>query len=396
MTIRNRNLLPGELLDFTADTQLMELEISDADINRRYETGEIRIVTEQARYPLSTVPDLVKSGNYILNPEFQRRHRWTNTQKSRLIESLIMNVPIPPIFLYESSYSQFEVMDGLQRLSAISEFYENKFALEDLEEWDDLNGRKYSNLPKQIQKGIDRRYLSSIILLQETAKNPLEAQRLKQIVFERINSGGVNLSPQESRNAIYDGPLNRLCIKLARIHEFCQLWDIPGPTASEEEIARAEIYRTMGDVELVLRFFAGRQRHLRRDQKNYKTFLDSYLRSGNLYPSSVLHGLEEIFLRTIRLVYDVFGERAFWLYRVRNGSWNWLRRATTASYDPMMFVFSQNLDSEASLRENSKRMSDQLATFYQSNYDIFEGRNTNPSVISAREEAFSEFISPYV
>lgn len=94
-----------------------------------------------------------------------------------------MNVPIPPIFLYERDFSEYEVMDGLQRISAIIEFYENSYQLRGLEEWPELNGRTYSELPEQVRKGIDRRYLSSIILLKETAKTPEEARRLKELVL---------------------------------------------------------------------------------------------------------------------------------------------------------------------------------------------------------------------
>ena len=184
--------------------------LTDDQINEKYKKGEVRIVTEQARYPLNTIVNLVESEDYILNPEFQRRHRWDTTRKSKLIESFIMNVPIPPIFLYEFEYSKYEVMDGLQRLTAISQFYKDEFLLQDLGEWKELNGYKYSNLPEQIRKGIDRRYISSIILLQETAKSEEEANRLKQLVFERINSGGEKLKAQEIRNALYPGKLNSL------------------------------------------------------------------------------------------------------------------------------------------------------------------------------------------
>ena len=97
-----------------------------------------------------------------------------------------MNVPIPPIFLYEIEYSIYEVMDGQQRLTAIYDFYKGKFNLEELEYWRELNGRNYQNLPDQVRRGIDRRYLSSIVLLQETAKSQEEAEYLKQIVFERV------------------------------------------------------------------------------------------------------------------------------------------------------------------------------------------------------------------
>ena len=210
------NLFENEQLDFTHLKKTEMVISSDSDINEKYIKGEVRIVTEQARYPLNTIVSMLDSGDYQLDPEFQRRHRWNPLQKSRLIESFIMNVPIPPIFLYEDTYSHYQVMDGLQRLTAIYDFYTDNLNLEGLQEWSELNGRKYSNLPDKIKKGVDRRYLSSIILLQETAKDAFEADRLKQLVFERINSGGVRLEYQESRNAIYDGPLNRLCIKLSR------------------------------------------------------------------------------------------------------------------------------------------------------------------------------------
>ena len=113
---------------------------------------------------------MIDSGNYELNPDFQRRRRWNNEKKSKLIESFIMNVPIPPIFLYENDFSHYEVMDGLQRLTTIYDFYTDKFELEGLQLWRELNGRTYSSLPEKVKKGIDRRYLSSIILLQGKCK----------------------------------------------------------------------------------------------------------------------------------------------------------------------------------------------------------------------------------
>ena len=145
-------LFAGEKLYFGPQPPGNPGQTSDASINAKYERGDIRIVTEQARYPLSTIVTILESGDYELNPEFQRRHRWLNERKSRLIESFIMNVPIPPIFLYEVSYSKYEVMDGLQRLTAISEFYRGQFPLSGLREWSELNGRFYHDLPDQVRR----------------------------------------------------------------------------------------------------------------------------------------------------------------------------------------------------------------------------------------------------
>jgi len=136
-------LFDGEQLTFNL-ASLSPTSMYDKDaINAKYTKGEVRIVTEQARYPLTTVVAMYDSPDYKLNPDFQRRHRWDVGKQSRLIESFIMNVPIPAIFLYEVEYSQYEVMDGLQRVTAIHDFYKDNFSLTGLEEWKELNGYRY-------------------------------------------------------------------------------------------------------------------------------------------------------------------------------------------------------------------------------------------------------------
>lgn len=394
-------LLSGEREILSRDSDMKEVSASDSSINEKYLKGDARIVTEQARYPLNAIPGMVMSGDYELNPEFQRRHRWDNYKKSRLIESFIINVPIPPIFLYEDDYSHYEVMDGLQRLTAIKQFYSNEFRLEGLEEWPELNGKKYKDLPDNIKKGIDRRYLSSIILLQETAKDPAEALRLKQLVFERINSGGVKLEPQESRNAIYNGPLNERCIKLARDRYLCATWGIPEPDAEElmgdglsPDLIENKYFRSMFDVELVLRFFAYRQR-IDFHKGALKDYLDLYLKNGNLMPSSTLDSLSDLFKDTIRLAYDLLGDRAFWLYRSRKTGWGWYSRPTTAIYDPMMYVLSSYAGNPEKILNNKEAVVEKIPVFYKENYEKFEGRYTNISNIRERNELFVNFFSSF-
>lgn len=394
------NLFPGEELALSGNAEQSTDSSSDEAINQKYIKGDVRIVTEQARYPLSSVQSMVESDDYELNPEFQRRHRWDNTKKSKLIESFIMNVPIPPIFLYEDRFSHYEVMDGLQRMTAIYEFYIDRFNLEGLEEWPELNGRRYSSLPEQIKRGIDRRYLSSVILLQETAKNETEATRLKQLVFERINSGGIKLEPQEARNAIFNGPLNKLCIRLARTPALCHMWGIPAPDEDEleqgklcDELLSNDSFRKMDDVELVLRFFAYRQR-LNHQDGALKDFLDRYLELGNLMSPEVLEQLENLFIETATLVYNVLGYRAFWLWRYRESvsQWNWFGRATKVLYDPIMYVFSQFIPRSRELLEKRDLLQDRITFFYQENYKSFEGRSTNISNNIERNQLFTEFL----
>ncbi|MBE5191098.1 DUF262 domain-containing protein [Vibrio parahaemolyticus] len=392
-------LLEGEQLKL-GDGKAPDVTMSDDDINKKYREGEIRIVTEQARYPLSAISSMVhNTDEYKMNPEYQRRHRWSNAKRSALIESLIMNVPLPPVFLYEYEYSCYEVMDGLQRLTAISSFYENEFALEGLMEWPELNGKRYHELPRLVRQGIDRRYISSIILLNETAKTPEQAEQMKQMVFKRINSGGELLTSQEARNANFDGPLNRLCIQLSLNTALCKTWGIPvhvdGSQGIHTNRAANKLFKTMYDVELVLRFFANRQRDELKSS-SLAVYLDRFLEQGNAMPKAVLGTLGDMFTQTIDLAYEIFEEQAFYLYRERKGSWYWLERPTLAVYDPMMQVLSQNLDNREILVGNKDQICEEIKTFYQDNYEVFGGRNVNAADQKLRENLLSEFFKRFI
>ncbi|MEI5908355.1 DUF262 domain-containing protein [Bacillus spongiae] len=376
-------------------------EIDHDKINEKYQKGEVRIVTEQGRFQLTTVPSIVESEDYILDPEFQRRHRWSIEKKSRLIESFIMNVPIPPIFLYEIDYSVYEVMDGLQRLTALYEFYSNGFALEGLEEWPELNGLTYLELPSQVRRGIDRRYLSSMILLKETARSEKEEQRLKQLVFERINSGGERLEDQEKRNALYNGPLNRLCAELSRNEYFCWMWGIPQRTNEElkgvlsKELTENPLYRKMQDVELVLRFFAFR--HIAQwEIVSLTRFLDLFLQKGNLLPNDVLKQYEQLFNDTSKLVYELFQEDAFCLYRKRNNKWIMYNRPTKVVYDPIMYVLSSYIDNKDQLIKQRDKIKEDILEFYQENYETFGGRNTGKNDVLTRIQLLDDFFGKYL
>ncbi|MBC5839742.1 DUF262 domain-containing protein [Flavobacterium muglaense] len=399
----NNELYENEKVELFQQDNVNEIKLTNDEINEKYKKGEVRIITEQARYPLNTIVNMVNSDDYILNPEFQRRHRWDTTRKSKLIESFIMNVPIPPIFLYEREYSVYEVMDGLQRLTAISQFYEDRFSLQDLAEWKELNGLKYSELPEQIRKGIDRRYISSIILLQETAKSETEANRLKQLVFERINSGGEKLKAQEIRNALFPGGLNNLTIGLSRNKYFCRLWDIPEPDDTElstgqprQEVIEDKYFKDMSDAELVLRFFAYRQI----DQWQGNTmefFLDEFLKKGNeQFTEEVLNNLKKTFNDTVEFAYNLFEQKAFWLHRNREEKWFHYERPTKILYDPLMQVLANNLDNKEKILIKKQEIIGGLENFHKTKYDGFKGRDTNKTKVTDRIEILNEYINSFI
>ncbi|MGQ4452508.1 DUF262 domain-containing protein [Streptomyces griseus] len=408
------SLLQGELVEKRLASTVAQKSPTDEEINERYDRGEIRIVTEQARYPLDSISSLLESGNYKLDPEYQRRHRWSTEQKSRLVESFIMNVPVPPIFLYEYDFNRYEVMDGLQRLTALKEFYSNAFSLAGLEYWTELEGMSYSRLPSRIRDGISRRYLSSIVLLKETSHGDEDPERLKRFVFGRINTGGVQLSHQEVRNALYDGPMNNKCKKLADTLALRRLWGIPVNVEmlvaqdGEENSAlenRAEIpgvepdaepvipraWREMTDVELVLRFFANRQRMIvYRD--NIRGYLDAYLQAANSFDTKTISELERIFLDTVHLAEDLFGEKAF---RRPRGE-GWFSVPSVSIYDALMNVLSRLLDRRGELLDHKVAIRENLRSFYQEHSKVFNLRGQTRTDLMTREIEFEKYLRRFV
>lgn len=382
-----------------------KLNIKDSEINNRYLKGEIRIVTEQARYPLNTISSMLESGKYDLNPEYQRRKRWNGIQKSRLIESFIINVPIPPIFLYEVDYANYEVMDGLQRVTTIDDFYNNKFCLEGLEEWKELNGKTYEELPSRVKEGIDRRYLSSVVLLNETAKSKDTADYLKQLVFGRLNSGGDKLEPQETRNALYGGKLNDLCLKLSLNNKFRSLWSLPlikiqnEKIQNEKELLESEQYRKMQDVELVLRFFAFRELEHLSKFSSQEMFLDEYLRQGNKFSAEKLAEMEKVFNDTIETISEIFGKKAFLM---PPGS---IKRTkpTKTVYDPLMYAIANKLSDKDKLIAKHKEINDslykdksKLKLKKDKNNDLFDGKYNSRNNIQQRIDFYTDFFNQII
>jgi hypothetical protein len=407
----------SHLLDFekvTFDDDASKPKATNEELNSRYVKGEIRIVTEQARYPLAGILKMLKEEidgeggakelRYKLDPEYQRRHRWSNERKSRLIESFLMNVPVPPVFLYERELARFEVMDGRQRLTALSEFYDDQFELTGLEYWSDLDGRRYSQLPAKVRDGIDRRYISSIILLQETAASEEQAAMLKKMVFERLNSGGVKLESQETRNAVYDGPLNRLCLEISDNQNFRRMWRIPLAPKPEEKNADEEtdetidestaaglhMFQKMEDVELVLRFFAYRKiGDFKAGLNKISEFLDRFIVAGNKFPEQGLAEYRSMFEATVDFLWDALQGEAF---TVLDDS---KRRPTKIVYDPLMFVASSPdvVSHRLELVANKSVLRGELKAIYEKNQGLFSGRRTNFKDTQDRNRCVSEAFS---
>jgi len=372
---------------------------SDGEINEKYESGEQRIVTESNREKLPNFVEALKKPNYILlKPFYQRRKRWDATRQSRLIESFIVNVPVPPIFLYEKAYNSYEVMDGQQRITAIQDFYENRLVLKGLERWPELNGRTYQQLPSKIKSGIDRRSISSIVLLKESAQDEEEATTLKQLVFERLNTGGVKLSHQEIRNALYQSKFNTLLLDLTKTPEFRDCWGIPRVTEAEElapsfKLLTNRMWQTMEDVELVLRFFS--LRHVEQFQGGMQSFLTKYSVRALTFGDEDVAALKTLFQDTFRLAQELYGELTFRPYNLRKGKWD--RTPQKAFYDAVMVSLSRRLDTRDRLVERRQRVLTMTEELFVNNPSgTFTGRGNTKADIEMRIDLFGRMLDAVV
>lgn len=257
-----------------ADEETIDLgEDSPANeppLEQKYKEQMRQIVLQKIELPISTLVGMIDA-QIKLNPDFQRRDLWNDDKRSRFIESIIMNVPIPPVFLGEDEYGDYTVLDGRQRLTAIYEFLKNRYELRNLEVWSELNGSRFSDLEKkQLDRAVSRRFIPAVVILKESSPE------VKYDVFDRLNTGGVVAEPMEIRNAVFQGPFNRKLHELSADPVFRKLWEIP---REGEKLRTDPTYNRMRDLELVLRFFA--LRDYEQMDVRFKDFLGDYMDDRN-------------------------------------------------------------------------------------------------------------------
>jgi hypothetical protein len=223
------------------------------EILDRFKIAQNSLVIQQSDFSLAAIYDMVSRKSIDIHPHYQRRDRWHTEKQSALIESFLLNVPVPPVYLSEDEYGQYSVIDGKQRITAICDFLDGSLRLKGLKRFPELDGLYFNDLPSQLQNALTvRPYIRVTTLLKQSDV------QLKYEVFLRLNTGGDTLKPQEIRNVAYSGPFNDLLFQLSEspfLRERLKITNDKSPA-----------YRSMQDLEHVLRYFTVRARweHMRR------------------------------------------------------------------------------------------------------------------------------------
>jgi Protein of unknown function DUF262/HNH endonuclease len=303
------------------ETQVLETEdgIEDDDGNDEgsisLPDGHRQAVMQPKDVMLSGYYNWFKRGQLNLNPDWQRAYVWKGKRPSFLIESVLMRLPIPVIFLARTSEGGMEVIDGVQRLTTIFNFLESKFALTGLEVFKELNGKRFKDLTPKMQSDIEDAVIKCFELSENTS------QDLKFITFERINTGGMSLNEMEIRNCIYRGRLNT---KLAD-------W------AKNEDFRNAINMRNLGDRmfdrSLILRFLAFDTIKHDKASAGIKSFLNSFFQAYKDSNDETIADFDKRFRRAMRNSFTVFGSNAFRLRKNDyKGGGEWAPRANAAIF----------------------------------------------------------------
>lgn len=285
----------AELPEGVEDLVLEPEETGGADtLTEPFNSANIRI--EAKTMTVDLLVKRIQQSEIDLSPAFQRQAGiWKDVAQSRLIESLLVRIPLPAFYVDATNDERWLVVDGLQRLTVFRRFVADQSlrlcGLEFLHEYDQYS---YSELPRPMQRRIDETQVTVFLMLPGTDPG------VKFHIFKRINTGGLPLSPQEIRHALFQGPATEMLQRLVNIDAFHRV-------AGESLQAQR-----MTDREMVLRFLA----FILTPPQEYpggdlNSFLNTAMETINKSSQSQIETLEKRFVRAMETAHGIFGNDAF-------------------------------------------------------------------------------------
>lgn len=307
-------------------------------ITESFREAQARLVVQTADLPLGTLADMVERQGIDLAPGFQRRERWNTEKQSALVESFLLNVPVPPIYLAEEEDGTYSAIDGKQRLRAIADFMSNRLVLRKLERLVEAEGLRFRDMPPEISNALMLRpFLRVVTLLKQTDS------QLKYEVFLRLNRGGESLNPQEIRNVAFRGPLNDAIYELANVPFLRQQLKI--------ENEKSGAYRDMQDAEYVLRFLT-----LNKSVEDFSGSLyremDSFMRVNQARTGQELAALQRSFVNALERCEKIWGDKAF----KRPDGAGWRDQTLAGMYDAQMLAVASLSNAAFDVAEHNKEV----------------------------------------
>jgi len=307
-------------------------EVPDDDTPLEIAPERREVKTDKLDLPVETLHSWVKRGKLDLQPMFQRKFVWNKAKASHLIESLILEIPIPVVYVAEDKNKMYEVVDGQQRLTSICSYLDGifpdgeDFKLGGLQVLKELNGKPLKSLTNELQEKILGSTLRLIVIEKESDPD------VKFEVFKRLNLGAMQLNDQELRNCVMRGTYNDLLKELTSNKHMLKIMGLDEPH-----------YR-MKDRELILRFFAmWRNTHLKY-KGPMKQFLNHEMEDHRNLSKSDASKMRIVFEKSIDMAFAVFGYQAFRRFNPGkasspNGGWE-KNKLNLALWDTLLYTFS--------------------------------------------------------
>jgi len=252
--------MPSEKDIARAEEQINELQ-KIVDYNTMEPTVELLV--QKFRLPQGEQYTIEEGEIYI--PDYQREYVWSEKIQAKFIESLILGLPIPFLFMADMQDGRLEIVDGTQRIRTLHRFLNNELSLTELEKLNSLNGFKFSELPIVRQRKFKNRTIRVVVLSDKAD------EEVRRDLFERINTGSAALKDMEARRGIYQGSFGHFITKCAQNEKFNRLCPVTPAKRKNRE-----------PEELVLRFFAYSDKYLE-FRHEVKKFLDDYMKEKNQY-----------------------------------------------------------------------------------------------------------------
>lgn len=270
-----------------------ENEVIDPDV---IPLRDRKVVTQPYDLAIDVIINQVREKILFLRPlsdrpKFQRRYVWSDKIASRLVESVLLNVPIPPCYFSENDENELDVIDGQQRIYSLYRFAENQFALKDLEALPELNGKRFFELPSKAQRKIKIHTLRCVVITNESHPE------IKFDIFERLNTNTVPLNAQELRNCVHRGALNELLGELSLGNDWLA---IRGRKFPDKRLA---------DEEMILRFFAFRMLGLAEYRTPLKHWLNDAARAGRRLGPEAIGDLRSTWTNAIEVALTWFSPK---------------------------------------------------------------------------------------
>jgi len=263
----------------------------EGDEDFTFPPNERRLVTQPVDLSVQTLLEQWDN-KLLLLPEIQREYVWDNGKASRLIESLILNIPIPVLYFAETPEAKYEVIDGHQRVRSIVRYISNEFAFGGVAVLREYKRLRFYQLPDREQRFLKMRTGRTILISIESHPN------MKFEIYERLNTGAILLNAQELRNSVNRGPFNALLHRLAQEPTLRRIIGTKTPR------------RRMVDEELILRFFSLEAR-LGEYRTPLKRFLNDFMRDMRDSDEEEIERLHSKFVTTTKVVHALLGQAAF-------------------------------------------------------------------------------------